>query len=94
MTPLITALWVIGMTNAVNLIDGLDGLAAGVVAIASGALCLYGLRLHHLGDLLDGQYRSADRRHHLSGSASAFCPTTSTRPRSSWAMAERCSSVC
>ena len=38
MTPLITALWVIVITNAVNLIDGLDGLAAGVVAIASGAL--------------------------------------------------------
>ena len=34
----ITLLWVIGMTNAVNLIDGLDGLAAGVSAI--GALCL------------------------------------------------------
>ena len=26
--PLITALWVVGMANAVNLIDGLDGLAA------------------------------------------------------------------
>ena len=37
------------MTNAVNLIDGLDGLAAGIVAIAAGALCLYGLRLEQLG---------------------------------------------
>ena len=36
-TPLLTAVWVIAITNAVNLIDGLDGLAAGVVAIASGA---------------------------------------------------------
>jgi len=34
----ITLFWIIGMTNAVNLIDGLDGLAAGVSAI--GALCL------------------------------------------------------
>jgi UDP-GlcNAc:undecaprenyl-phosphate GlcNAc-1-phosphate transferase len=49
--PLITALWVVGMANAVNLIDGLDGLAAGIVAIASGSLCIYGLRLVHLGDL-------------------------------------------
>jgi len=49
--PLITALWVVGMANAVNLIDGLDGLAAGIVAIASGSLCVYGLRLEHLGDL-------------------------------------------
>ena len=48
-TPLLTALWVIAITNAVNLIDGLDGLAAGVVAIASGALAVYGLHLQHLG---------------------------------------------
>ncbi len=38
-TPL-TVLWVIVLTNAINLIDGLDGLAAGVVAIACGALWL------------------------------------------------------
>ena len=47
--PLITAVWVIALTNAVNLIDGLDGLAAGVVAIGAGALALYGLRLVDLG---------------------------------------------
>ena len=50
-TPLLTALWVIGITNAVNLIDGLDGLAAGVVAIASGALAVYGFHLQNLGNL-------------------------------------------
>ena len=49
--PLVTAAWVVGMTNAVNLIDGLDGLAAGIVAIASGSLCIYGIWLIHLGDL-------------------------------------------
>jgi UDP-GlcNAc:undecaprenyl-phosphate/decaprenyl-phosphate GlcNAc-1-phosphate transferase len=47
--PLITALWVIAITNAINLIDGLDGLAAGIVALASGTLCIYGLRLEYLG---------------------------------------------
>ena len=47
--PLITAVWVIALTNAVNLIDGLDGLAAGVVAIGAGAVALYGLRLVDLG---------------------------------------------
>lgn len=31
---LLTAIWMVGMMNAVNLIDGLDGLAAGSVAIA------------------------------------------------------------
>ena len=34
----VTFLWIIGMTNAVNLIDGLDGLAAGTSAIASCAI--------------------------------------------------------
>jgi UDP-GlcNAc:undecaprenyl-phosphate GlcNAc-1-phosphate transferase len=49
--PLITALWVIALTNAVNIIDGLDGLAAGIVAIGSGALAVYGLRLMDLNIL-------------------------------------------
>jgi UDP-GlcNAc:undecaprenyl-phosphate GlcNAc-1-phosphate transferase len=49
--PLVTAIWVVGMANAVNLIDGLDGLAAGIVAIAAGTLCIYGLRLEVLGNL-------------------------------------------
>jgi UDP-GlcNAc:undecaprenyl-phosphate/decaprenyl-phosphate GlcNAc-1-phosphate transferase len=31
----ITILWIVGVTNAINLIDGLDGLAAGVALIAS-----------------------------------------------------------
>jgi UDP-GlcNAc:undecaprenyl-phosphate GlcNAc-1-phosphate transferase len=31
----ITVLWIVGVTNSVNLIDGLDGLAVGVSAIAS-----------------------------------------------------------
>src|SRR6476660_7737260 len=43
--PLVTALWVVLMTNAVNLIDGLDGLAVGIVAIGGGALFLFADRL-------------------------------------------------
>lgn len=31
---IVTLIWIIGLTNAMNLIDGLDGLAAGVSAIA------------------------------------------------------------
>jgi UDP-GlcNAc:undecaprenyl-phosphate GlcNAc-1-phosphate transferase len=49
LAPLITVLWVIGMANAVNLIDGLDGLAAGIVAIAAGAFALYSSKLFDLG---------------------------------------------
>jgi UDP-GlcNAc:undecaprenyl-phosphate GlcNAc-1-phosphate transferase len=33
----LTVLWLVGCTNAVNLIDGLDGLAAGVGFLAAGA---------------------------------------------------------
>jgi UDP-GlcNAc:undecaprenyl-phosphate GlcNAc-1-phosphate transferase len=35
-----TFLWIIGVTNAVNLIDGLDGLAGGICAIACGAIAI------------------------------------------------------
>ena len=45
LAPLVTVLWVVGMANAVNLIDGLDGLATGIVAIAAGSFFLYGHRL-------------------------------------------------
>jgi UDP-GlcNAc:undecaprenyl-phosphate GlcNAc-1-phosphate transferase len=46
---LVTVLWVVGMANAVNLIDGLDGLAAGIVAIAALALFVYSNRLTGAG---------------------------------------------
>lgn len=36
----VTVLWVTGMSNAVNLIDGLDGLAAGVSGIAAVTLAV------------------------------------------------------
>jgi len=39
----ITLLWIIGITNAFNLIDGLDGLAAGVGLIASLTLSIISL---------------------------------------------------
>jgi UDP-GlcNAc:undecaprenyl-phosphate GlcNAc-1-phosphate transferase len=41
LSALITVIWVLGMANAINFIDGLDGLAAGIVAIASAAFFLY-----------------------------------------------------
>ena len=50
--PLVTVLWLLGMTTAVNLIDGLDGLAAGIVAIGAGAFFLYSQELID-SDVLD-----------------------------------------
>jgi UDP-GlcNAc:undecaprenyl-phosphate/decaprenyl-phosphate GlcNAc-1-phosphate transferase len=35
-----TIFWLIGITNAINLLDNMDGLAAGIAAIASGFLAL------------------------------------------------------
>ena len=32
---LVTLLWIVGITNAINIIDGLDGLATGIVLIAA-----------------------------------------------------------
>lgn len=53
LAPLITVLWVVVMANAINLIDGLDGLAAGIVVIAGTALFIFADRLFDAG-LLDG----------------------------------------
>jgi len=36
----LTVLWIVGLTNAVNLVDGLDGLAAGICAIACGVMAV------------------------------------------------------
>ncbi len=47
--PLANAIWVVLFCNAMNLIDGLDGLAAGVAAIAAGAMFLFALRLQSEG---------------------------------------------
>ena len=44
----ITVFWLVGVTNAVNLLDNMDGLAAGIAAIAAGALAF--------GFAANGQY--------------------------------------
>jgi UDP-GlcNAc:undecaprenyl-phosphate GlcNAc-1-phosphate transferase len=51
MSTLLTVLWVVGMTTAINYIDGLDGLAGGIVAIGAAALLLYCERLDDIGAL-------------------------------------------
>jgi UDP-GlcNAc:undecaprenyl-phosphate GlcNAc-1-phosphate transferase len=48
LAALATVLWVAVMANSVNFIDGLDGLAAGIVAIGAGAFFVYA---HQLGDI-------------------------------------------
>jgi UDP-GlcNAc:undecaprenyl-phosphate GlcNAc-1-phosphate transferase len=51
--PLVTVITVVLLANAINLIDGLDGLAAGIVFLAAAAMFLYADRLFKAG-LLGG----------------------------------------
>jgi len=44
-----TMMWIVGITNAVNLSDGLDGLAAGISAVACGAIAVFAV---HSGNAL------------------------------------------
>lgn len=44
----LTVCWIVGFTNAVNLMDGLDGLASGVTAIIAGSLFFSAVRNAHL----------------------------------------------
>ena len=53
LAPLVTVLTVVVLANAINLIDGLDGLACGIVIIAGAAMFLYADRLFKAG-LLEG----------------------------------------
>lgn len=48
----LTILWVVGITNAFNLIDGLDGLAAGVGLIVSTTLFAVCIQSGHVADAM------------------------------------------
>lgn len=45
---LISIIWIVGITNALNLIDGLDGLAAGVSSIALGTIFIMSLMMGNI----------------------------------------------
>lgn len=44
----ITMIWIVGVMNAINLIDGLDGLAAGISAIAAFTFCVAAFAFGHI----------------------------------------------
>jgi UDP-GlcNAc:undecaprenyl-phosphate GlcNAc-1-phosphate transferase len=51
----VTVAWVLGMQVSVNLLDGADGVAAGVIAIVAGVCLLAAInRIHAPGDLETG----------------------------------------
>ena len=49
---IITFIWIIGVTNAINLIDGLDGLASGICLIVLTTLCIIAGSFGGVSDLL------------------------------------------
>ncbi len=63
---LITILWIVAITNALNLIDGLDGLAAGIAAIS--ALCIGYVAY------INGQYFTTLAMMVVAGAALGFLP--------------------
>ena len=88
----LTILWVLAAANAINLVDGLDGLAAGMVAIAAATFFIYMVRGADFSDV--GLGRRAPVRDHRRDLRRASSPGTSIRRRSSWATRARCSSAC
>lgn len=60
----VTVLWIVGVTNALNLIDGLDGLAAGIATIAALTLAVV--------SWMQGQNQAAMYALILAASAAAF----------------------
>ncbi len=66
LTVMITLAWVMGMINTVNLLDGVDGLAAGVGAIVSAVLAIHMVR--------EGQYSVALLPLALLGATLGFLP--------------------
>ncbi|MBQ7793590.1 MAG: undecaprenyl/decaprenyl-phosphate alpha-N-acetylglucosaminyl 1-phosphate transferase [Clostridia bacterium] len=66
LSGIVTVLWVVFITNAVNFIDGLDGLAAGVSAIMSVSLVFIAMR--------SGEYSVAVMGTALMGACFGFLP--------------------
>ncbi len=86
---MLTLIWIVGLTNAFNLLDNMDGLCAGIAVVAGAAFLITALPV-----------RSARRRTTRcstwppsSARCSASWSTTRTRPASSWATAAACSSA-
>lgn len=52
LSVILTVLWIAALMNAVNLIDGLDGLASGISAIAAAAFLILGLAQHQVAAAL------------------------------------------
>ena len=70
---LITVLWLVGMMNAINLLDGLDGLAPGVVLVSALIMALLSAQLGNPALVLFGLA--------LAGSVAGFLPFNAYKAR-------------
>lgn len=87
---LVTLALTVSIVNAMNFVDGLDGLAAGLGLITAAAICIFsiGLLRSHGGDVL--YYPPAVISVVLAGPAWASFRTTSIGRGSSWVTRARC----
>ena len=79
----VSVFFIVGIMNAVNFIDGLDGLASGMIAIGAGSFFVYSYivtRLMGAGLLRDDRQPHRDRA--ARGCVPASSGSTSTPPRS------------
>jgi len=51
---IVTMMWVVGLINAFNLIDGIDGLAAGIAFVGAAALAVLGFMQDNMGVAIAG----------------------------------------
>lgn len=68
----VTILWIVAITNAINLIDGLDGLAAGIAAICS--LSLFAVTLFRSDISMDVKLYTTIITITIAGSCLGFLP--------------------
>jgi len=47
LAPIVSVLWIVGITNAINLFDGIDGLASGISAIIASSFLVLALMQGH-----------------------------------------------
>jgi UDP-GlcNAc:undecaprenyl-phosphate GlcNAc-1-phosphate transferase len=69
--PLVTVLWIVAVTNAINLIDGRDGVAAGIGAMVAATMSYIAWDLGH--DLIAMLFAA------LAGASLGFLPFNLTR---------------
>ena len=81
---LVTVVWVVGITNAFNLLDNMDGLSAGIAVIA--ALAIFGVAL------LQHRYLVSALALALAGCAAGFLRANFHPAKITWETQAACSS--